>query len=203
MGRGFTLIELVVVIAIIGILMTLGFPTFQTWLRNVQIRNAAEAIQNGLQLARTEALRRNEKVTYWAVGLVEARIMDNSCTRSSNGSSWVISRDDPDSLCGTDMSETTAPRIIAKHVGGDGNRKTAVSALDTGGTGVSCVTFNGFGRVETKCEDAAASNPIARVVIASSEVDANTRNLEVRVTSGGVIRMCDPAVTSTSDPRYC
>lgn len=201
--QGFTLIELVVAIAIIGILMALGLPSFMTWLRNVQIRNAAETMQNGLQFARSEALRRNERVTFWTVSLTDPKVMDNSCARSDAGISWVVSRDDPASLCATAVSDVDSPRIIAKHAGGDGNRKTSITALDAGGAAATCVTFNGFGRVETKCSDASASNPIARLTIVSSETDANTRPLEVRIGSGGVIRMCDPNVTTTSDPRYC
>lgn len=61
-NRGFSLIELMVVIAILGLLLAIGIPSFATWLRNVQIRNAAESLQSGLQFARTEALRRNERV---------------------------------------------------------------------------------------------------------------------------------------------
>ncbi len=201
--RGFTLIELAISVAIIGILMALGAPSFMTWLRNVQIRNAAESLQNGLQLARTEALRRNEKVTFWPVALTDSRLMDDSCARSDSGTSWVVSRDDPSSHCSVTESDTVSPRAIQKHAAGDGNRNVVVAAFDSGGAAASCVTFNGFGRVDTKCSDAAASNPIMRFTIASSQTDANTRNLEVRLSSGGVIRMCDPTVTSSSDPRHC
>ena len=201
--RGFTLIEVMVVIAIIGILLAIGFPSFMTWLRNVQIRNAAESFQNGLQLARTEALRRNERVSFWLVSLTNPKIMDNSCARSNVGLSWVVSRDDPSGLCATDESDATAPRIVAKKTGADGSAKVTVEALSSGGAAASCVTFNGFGRPEATCSDGAASNLITQFSFASSESDANTRNLQVRVAPGGVVRMCDPAVGDTSDPRHC
>jgi len=41
------------------------------------------------------------------------------------------------------------------------------------------------------------------VVFTSAQADANVRNLEVRLSAGGLIRMCDPAVAAASDPRHC
>lgn len=201
--RGFSLIELVVVIAILGILMALGLPGYQTWIRNVQIRNAAEAIQNGLQVAQMEALRRNERVSFWLLSLSTPRVMDNSCARSAGGTSWVVSRNDPASLCATEASDTVTPRIIQTKAGGEGSSRVVVAATDSSGAGSSCITFNGFGRPATACSDVSASTPITQFAISSSETDPNTRNLQIRVSSGGSIRMCDPAVTSTADPRHC
>lgn len=192
-----------IVIAIIGLLAALGFPSFQTWLRSVQIRNAAESFQNALQFARMEALRRNERVSFWMVATADGRILDGSCARSGNGGSWVVGRDDPAAACGADPSENAVPRIIQKKAGGEGSPDVLVGASDGGGGAASCATFNGFGRLESACADAAASRPIARVVFTSSQADPNVRNLEVRLTAGGLVRMCDPAVTSADDPRFC
>lgn len=61
---GFSLIELLIGIAIMAILLTLASPDFKVWMQNSQIRTATEAIQNGLQLARAEAVRRNEPVNF-------------------------------------------------------------------------------------------------------------------------------------------
>lgn len=62
--HGFTLTELLVAIMIVGILMAIAAPSFQTWLKNSQIRNAAESITNGLQRARAEAVSRNTDVAF-------------------------------------------------------------------------------------------------------------------------------------------
>ena len=61
---GFSLIELMVGIAILGILTAVAVPSFQTWLLNTQIRNAAESISNGLQRARAEAVRSNVSMDF-------------------------------------------------------------------------------------------------------------------------------------------
>lgn len=59
---GVTLIEMLVGIAILGILITVGLPSYTAWIQNTQIRTAAESVLNGMQLARNEAVRRNLNV---------------------------------------------------------------------------------------------------------------------------------------------
>ena len=59
---GFTLIELLTVVTILSIMLFLALPNFNVWLQDTQIRTAGEAILNGLQLARAEAVRRNVNV---------------------------------------------------------------------------------------------------------------------------------------------
>ncbi|TAN81354.1 MAG: prepilin-type N-terminal cleavage/methylation domain-containing protein [Gallionella sp.] len=61
---GFSLTELMVGIAIMGILLGLAMPSFRIWLQNSQIRNAAESVQNGIQRARAEAVARNTNVEF-------------------------------------------------------------------------------------------------------------------------------------------
>jgi len=46
---GFSLVELMIGIAILGILLALGVPSYTAWIQNTRIRNAAESIQGGIQ----------------------------------------------------------------------------------------------------------------------------------------------------------
>jgi type IV fimbrial biogenesis protein FimT len=62
--RGFTLIELVIAIVLVAVLVSLAVPSFQIMLANAQIRTATQAMYDGLQLARVEAIRRNERVVF-------------------------------------------------------------------------------------------------------------------------------------------
>lgn len=62
--RGVTLIEMTVTISIAAILVALAIPSFKIMLANAQIRTAAQALHDGLQLARVEAIRRNERVIF-------------------------------------------------------------------------------------------------------------------------------------------
>jgi type IV fimbrial biogenesis protein FimT len=62
--QGFTLIEMMVVVAIIVIVMTLGLPSYRVWVQNTQIYNAAESTLSGLQKAKAEAVKRNTNVQF-------------------------------------------------------------------------------------------------------------------------------------------
>ncbi|MBI5918846.1 MAG: GspH/FimT family pseudopilin [Nitrosomonadales bacterium] len=61
---GFSLVELMIAITIVGLLLTAGVSVFGRWTQNQQIRVAAESILNGMQLARAEAVKRNGGVQF-------------------------------------------------------------------------------------------------------------------------------------------
>lgn len=78
---GFSLVELVVVVAIIGIAASIGAPSYRAWIQNTKIRTATESIFNGVQKARAEALMRNTPVKFtlgansaWTVQCVTAAL---------------------------------------------------------------------------------------------------------------------------------
>lgn len=75
--HGFTLIEMVVTVAVLVAVSTIAIPAFQTSIGNAQIRTVAESIRNGLQLARGEAIKRNVRIRFtlqsssaWQIGCV-------------------------------------------------------------------------------------------------------------------------------------
>lgn len=74
---GFTLIEMMIVIAIFSITLTFGVSSYRIWVQNTQIRNAAESILDGIQRARAEAVKRNTNVAFtmgalssWSISVV-------------------------------------------------------------------------------------------------------------------------------------
>jgi type IV fimbrial biogenesis protein FimT len=61
---GFSLVEVMVVTAIIGILVVTGISWGQNYTANNQVRAATESFQAALGLARSEAIQRNRQVNF-------------------------------------------------------------------------------------------------------------------------------------------
>lgn len=190
---GFSMIELLTVMTVIGVLIVAIAPEISTQLRNAQIRNAADSMMAGLQRARTEAIRRNQTVRFTLVN-----DLSNDCALSSTAGNWVVSLDDPVGSCATQASETTEPRIIAVHNAADGNVMAKVVATQSdGATATSVITFNAFGRPVN-------ANQLGRLVMSSPTTPEAYRNYRVDVSPVGGVRMCDTKVDPASDdPRRC
>jgi type IV fimbrial biogenesis protein FimT len=186
--RGFSLVELLIVVAVLGLVLMLGLPNISAWLQNTQIRNGAEAMISGLQLARTEALRRNR--------LVRFNLVDNltaGCNLVTAGPDWIVSMADPSGNCSADPSDTVDPFILQKRSNQEGSPNAVLAASDTG------VTFNGLGAASGTLQ-IDFSNPGGG---ACQTAAGPMRCLRVVVSSSGSVRMCDPAVTDATDPRAC
>ena len=62
LAQGFTLIELMIGIVILGILLVIAVPSFSRLLAEQRLRTASSELRNTLALARAEAVNRNESV---------------------------------------------------------------------------------------------------------------------------------------------
>jgi type IV fimbrial biogenesis protein FimT len=57
--RGFTLIELMIVLAVASVLLGAGAPPMASMIRSVQLSSASNDLLAGLHMARSEAIKRN------------------------------------------------------------------------------------------------------------------------------------------------
>jgi type IV fimbrial biogenesis protein FimT len=57
-SRGFTLMELMIVIALAAVILGVGVPSFREFLRNNKMASVANDLLGGIQTARTEAIKR-------------------------------------------------------------------------------------------------------------------------------------------------
>lgn len=184
---GFTLVELMIAAIIIGILAAAGAPSLSNWVQNAQIRTTADVIQNGLQLARAQAVHRNSLVRFQLTTST-----DNACASSTTDSNWVVSQDEPGGACATAPDDTIVPRIIQTRSSAEGSRNTVVAADQ------ATLIFNGLGRTNTATVNINLSNPTGGACTPAGPM----RCLRIEVTAGGQVRMCDPAKANT-DPQGC
>lgn len=193
---GVTIIEMMIALTIMALLIFLALPNMTIWLNNTQIRSAGETLLAGINLARTEALRNNTVVRFQMTTSLES-----DCALSTTGTNWVVSLADPTGACDVAPSNTTAPQIVQKKSGAEGTRNATVTA------DASTIFFNGLGR---QASPGGVAN-ITQIDIANpagvcQHVDAASgtmRCLRITISTGGQIKMCDPAVTDATDPRIC
>ena len=195
--RGFSMVEVVVTIAVLAVLMAAVTPSAAGLVANLRLRSAAEAVMTGLQKARSEAIKSNQIVTLWLMSANSAGALDSTCALSGTSSSWVVSYDDPSGSCDSVPSTITSPRIVQINSAGPSSSGLAVSALNSAGAASTQVGFNGYGRRP----DGVAATDISTIDFTSST--SGTRRLRIQVSSVGGVRMCDRDVTVTTDPRYC
>ena len=86
---GFTLIELMVVIAIAVILLTSAIPGFQSFIQNNRLSTTTHQLVTSLNLARSEAVKRGKHVTM-------CKSSNSSTCSTSNGwnQGWIVFVDD-------------------------------------------------------------------------------------------------------------
>ncbi|MFC4761791.1 GspH/FimT family pseudopilin [Dyella koreensis] len=187
---GFTLIEMLVSLAVLGTLLLLGVPPFRQWLRNTHIRTAAESIQNGLRYARVEASSRGAPVRFefqssgadWTVCVLAST---PSCDKAQEASA--------DNMLQRFVAAGGAQEVYPSASTSVGDVSIALTDMIRAGAGV---TFNALGR------------PLDWGATAIQRVDANTaradgRRLVILISAGGMTRLCDPALRITTNPQGC
>ncbi len=195
--RGFSLIELMVALVILVLLVLAAMPSLGTWLDNTRIRNEGESLIAGMQTARGEAVRRNMNVSFWLVQLPSGNgALANDCSLNGSSGSWMVSVSSPDSHCADAPSTTNAPMIVVGRPMGADSGVVSVNALQSdNSTAGTTITFNGFGRVSN-------SDSITRIDLDGTG-GSTYRKLRVVISPTGSVRLCDPAVSSSTDPRKC
>lgn len=190
-SRGFTLIELVVTIALMTVLFGLAVPAFGEWIRNARVRTAADALQNGVRTAQAEALRRNRQVVFFLTNAQPAA----GISATANGRNWSLQTvarfddADPEFIQGGALADSASGVTITGPIAlcFNSNGRLVTNANDSGPTGT--------GVTNATC-DAADPTPFDLTM-------TDARALRVTVTLGGQVRMCDPARSLATSPDGC
>lgn len=188
--RGFSLVELLIVMVIVGLVAAMGFPLYQDWMRNSQMRVAAETMQGALQMARMEAISRNTSVRFQLVST-----LDDGCAVSTSGNNWVVSVSDPAGKC--DVTDATLTPFIVRR-GAAGEAGSAVTFALSNGTN-DYLEFSAMGLLKP------AQARTITIGNSGYECSSSVRCMRLEISGGGQVRLCDPSISSdqTSDPRRC
>lgn len=171
--RGFTLVELMVTIALLAFLLLLAYPGFVTMLANLRVRAVADGVLSGLQYARGEALKRNMEITF--------RIDPNNGV----GGGWQVAL--PDATVIQQKSAAEGGAVEAQMVGGN----------------VDIVFDNLGRRSLPAAPPATLDIDITNPGVDACELNGGSiRCLRVTVALGGEVRLCDPH-RPVGDPQAC
>ena len=155
-ARGFSVIEVMAAVTIVAVLLAVAMPSFQAMILGIQVKTAAEALNNGLQLAKGEAVRRNTNVTF-TLGV---------------GTAWTVG-------CATPVLDNNAdgvdecPAVIQSRANEIGSANVTLTVVPAGATSV---TFTGLGRT-------LANNPITSLSVGAT---GTNRALRIMISGGSI-----------------
>jgi type IV fimbrial biogenesis protein FimT len=175
MQKGFSLIEIIIAVAIVALLLSLGTPAYKNMVANSTIKGAAQAFHDGLQQAKIEAIRRNVPVTFTL----------------QNITGWSV--DVPPFGTNTNIPGYTTTTVNITSRTPTANETNLVSVNPTALT----LTFYSNGHISAS-STIAFSSPNASCRLAGGQIDC----LNITVSTGGQIRMCNPALTAPN-PQAC
>jgi prepilin-type N-terminal cleavage/methylation domain-containing protein len=197
-SKGFTVIELLVVVAVIAIITSFALPSYRTLIEKRQVTSGAQQISAFLSAAKMEAIKRNEKVAIstdpdeWCMGFV----------------AYDANEVDDDAECDCTLTDPTAAEACAVDEFGDGtmvlrvlrgsqlNKPVNMTAIDLGG-GDEMVIFDPI-RGMLVADDTVAM-PLEMKLLSKHDTYA----LNVQLTATGRVTVCsDMNVADINVPGY-
>lgn len=177
-SKGFTLIELMVTIALAAILMAIAAPSFTAFQRNAELTSRINSLLTSINTARSEAMKRGRDAviipldgTSWRNGMIAFVDINNNLSYQSGTDILVYKNEDvlPTYL---EITANNAPNASPPYI-----RFDAQGYPKPAGSDLRNFTMS-----------------IARNDVTGDEVFSQTRRLKVAIT--GRARTCKPASSS-------
>ncbi len=193
-SSGYTLMELMVTVAIAGILLSAAIPSFTSIISSNRLTAYANELVTALNLARSEAVKRGGSVTI-------RKVDTNSCTKT--GSNWkdgwdVFTDVDGNGNCDTGdvLIRTYAPLKSFFTLQGNNFsnfiRYTSSGQSNTNGSFVICDNSDGNNAPEANTSRLIIVNNVGRVRIGLDANNDGIPNTNTTATATSNITSCNP-----------
>lgn len=141
-ARGFTIIEIMTAMAILGVLLAIGVPNFTAMIRNNRTASLTNSFIGSISTTRSEAVTRGIPMTICAANAARTNCEGENANPWSNG--WLIFTDrtgDPGVVDGTDQIIMTSD-AIRTHLTIDSGNVGFLRFWPDGSLAVPTATFN-------------------------------------------------------------
>lgn len=173
---GFSLIEMMIAIVILGLTTSFGLPAFNGWIADAKTRTMAEVLQNSIRLAQAEAVKSGRQVQFFLTNGTPAL---NAGT-STNGKNWGIQT--------MKLTDSTMPETFVEGGSMAGSNQTITILADS-----PSLQFNSIGRLSSPAQD-------TKIDISNTNGDGTLR---ITISAAGAIRLCDPSHSKVDVPYGC
>lgn len=149
--KGFTLIELMVTLAILAIVLGMAIPSFSSMLQDSRVSSLGSELQGALLLARSEAIKRRQDVV-----LCRGNVGASSCENGTDwGGGWLVRQTGGDLIKVWDSAQglvivgpnagvtfrgngmASASNFSVKPIGCTGQQRRVITVSATGATTLS------------------------------------------------------------------
>jgi type IV fimbrial biogenesis protein FimT len=170
---GFTLIELMMGLAIAAILLVLAVPNYTIWIADNQIRSGAESIAGGLRYAQAEAIRENVALEF---------VLDPT----TGTGSWIV--------------RPIGGATIQKGVFAEGAGNVIMTVVPAATT---IATFSSLGVIQTNADGSGTLTQVKVTSPLAGSRNLNVLvGVAAGATGAGRIKVCDPKWPA-NDPKGC
>jgi type IV fimbrial biogenesis protein FimT len=83
--QGVTLMELIIVIAIVGVMAAIAAPSLAGFLNQTRLNSVVSLLSNDMQAARSEAIKQNKRIMVCA-----ANSTQSNCIGGASGINWAV-----------------------------------------------------------------------------------------------------------------
>jgi type IV fimbrial biogenesis protein FimT len=144
-SRGVTLIELIVTVAIVGILAAIAMPNLYDVVKRDRLTNQANSLIGALNLARSEAIKRATRVTLCRSKSNHQGVTSVSCDGNSWSDGWIVFVDHAGAA--GEFNASAGDHLLQRYASLEGDTRVS-TPTGSGYTATSHISFTGTGLTE-------------------------------------------------------